>query len=97
LNVPDSAAWLDTAFTVSSTDDLLNDALTALVLAQIERSEHENEHLHASAVLYSMAMRKLSKRLSDRKQSFRESTLAAVMALSIYEVRQVTISRSRST
>lgn len=88
LTVLPSTGWLQLATTVAVTDSLLDNALTALALAHFERAEKRHDSFHSST-LYGRAMRELSRRLRDEEASRRDTTLAAVMALTTYEARDI--------
>lgn len=86
--------WLQSAASLSSTDTLLDDALTALALAHIERRERQQARFQSS-VFYSKAMCELSKRLRDNHvECLSDTTLAGVMALTIYEMQSGTMTQA---
>jgi len=85
-----SGAWLSTTYNLSLTDDLLSDALSALSLAYIERQDEGDPNLFRSRAMYGRAMRKLSRKLNDDNEMVQDATLAAVMALTAYEVSDST-------
>lgn len=88
VSILPSTSWLHTATTVAPTDTILNDALTALALAHVGRLEQRHELLHSSRALYTKALRGVNRKLGSQDESLSDTTLAAVMSLSIYEVRR---------
>jgi hypothetical protein len=91
-SVVSSTAWMQTAAMDLTTDVLLNDALTALTLAQLE---HINGYVgsYNSRMLYGKAMRELATRLrTEDSECFSDATLAGVMALTKYELQGGTLS-----
>lgn len=86
LSVLPSTSWLHAAATVAPTDTILNNALTALALAHIGRDQKRQDLLHGGRRLYTSALSGLNRKLSRKHESLHDNTLAAVMALSIYEV-----------
>ena len=96
LSIIPTTGWLQSAAIVSSTDALLDDALSALTLAHFERLEKQHMK-YQSSVLYSKAMRELSKRLQNNGvDCLSDTTLAGVMALTIYEMHAGTITQANS-
>lgn len=86
LEVLPSTSWLHTASSVPVSNSLLTDALTALSLAHIAQGENRIDFLDQSRASYIRAIQGLNKALQKDGQSLQDDTLAAVMALSIYEV-----------
>ena len=86
LEILPSTSWLHAATSVATTDPLLTNVLTALTLAHLARREGRRDFLNQSRMLYVQAIQGLNKALSIKGQSLDDTTLAAVMALSIYEV-----------
>lgn len=85
LSVLPSTGWLQLAASAASTDSLLDNALTALAVAHFERFETRPDAFQSS-MLYGRAMRELSRRLRSEDDCLSDTTLAGVMALTIYEV-----------
>jgi hypothetical protein len=87
LSVAPATGWFQSALALSSTDTLLDNALTALTLAHLERFEKRPAR-YQSSVLYSRAMLELSRRLRmNQSDCLNDATLAGVMALTLYEVQ----------
>jgi hypothetical protein len=82
-----STSWLQAAIAVAPTDSVLNNGLTALALAQVGRMTRQPDLLLSSRRLYTEALSGLNRRLNGGNECFTDTTLAAVMTLSIYEVR----------
>lgn len=96
LSVIPTTGFLQQAAIASSADALLDDALTALTLVQFERLEKQHAR-YQSSVLYSRAMRELSMRLQNNDVGcLSDTTLAGVMALTIYEMQAGTMTQANS-
>ena len=79
--------WIPSAASVAQSDPVLNNALTALALAQVGRTTGRPDLHIGSQKVYTQALSGLNRRLRDGEDSFTDTTLAAIAALSIYEVR----------
>jgi len=86
LEVLPSTSWLHTASSVPTSNQLLPDALNALSLAHLAQGTKRANFLNQSRTSYIRAIQGLNKVLQKDSQSLQDDTLAAVMALSIYEV-----------
>lgn len=86
LLVLPSTSWLTAAAAVAPTDAVLNNALMALALAQIGRTTEKTDFMWGSRRLYAEAVSGVNKKLRTGTELTRDTTLAAVSALSIYEV-----------
>lgn len=96
LSVMPVTGWLQAAAALSSTAALLDDALTALALAHLERREKQRARFQSS-LFYSRAMQEFSRRLRDNHaECLSDTTLAGVSALTIYEMQAGTITRANS-
>jgi hypothetical protein len=81
-----STSWLQAAIDVAPTDPVLNNALTALALAQVGRMANQPDLFHASKSAYAEAVGGLNRKLRQPDECLGDVTLAAASALSIYEV-----------
>ncbi|KEF51148.1 uncharacterized protein A1O9_12762 [Exophiala aquamarina CBS 119918] len=86
LEVLPSTSWLHAASSVPASTPLLPDALAALSLAHLAQGAKRAEFLYQSRTAYVRALQGLNKVLQRDGQHLQDDTLAAVMALSIYEV-----------
>lgn len=85
-----SGTWLKTIYTMSVTDSVLSDALSALSLAYMEAQDDPNLESYRSKAMYGRAMRALSRKLCNGDEMMQDTTLAATIALSAYETRNGT-------
>lgn len=82
-----ASAWFKTCGYLASSDQLLSDALLALSLKHAEEVHKSPELALQGAMVYGRLVKQISHRLNDPVQSMSDSTLAAVMALTTWEVR----------
>lgn len=85
---PAAAAWIRRFGYLASSDPLLNDALLALSLKRAEQVYQSPDIAMQSIMVYSRVVKNISYRLSSPTDSMNDSTLAAVMALTTWEVSQ---------
>lgn len=82
-----STAWYKAAGDLASADPLLNDALLALSLKYAEQSLGSTDAGYQGQLLYSRVVKNLSHRLGNQDEALRDTTLAAVMALTTWETQ----------
>ncbi|OCT48437.1 hypothetical protein CLCR_03988 [Cladophialophora carrionii] len=96
LSVAPATGWLRYAVEVATGDGLLNDALSALSVAHLERLE-KRQNSYRSSELYSKSVRELARRIQGADaQCLGDTTLAGVMALTTYEVQTGTTTKAKS-
>lgn len=84
-----SSAWYKTAGLLASSDPLLSDVLLALSLKYTEQVHKSQHAAYQAALAYNRAVRNISYRLGSPDDSLSDSTLAAVMALTTWEVSRI--------
>lgn len=85
LAVLPETTWLNVAACSPTTGSLLRDALAALTLNHVARSQRRPDFLQQSRTLYVKTIQGINKALVETDHSLDDQTLAAVMVLTIYE------------
>jgi hypothetical protein len=82
----EDASWLLCVPGLAGTAPALDTALMALSTSQLGRTHNCMELVHESRRLYCVSLRQLGKALKDKDRVYSDETLAACVALALYEV-----------
>lgn len=82
-----STAWFKAAGELAPTDPLLNDALIALSLKYAEQNLGSVDAAYQGQLIYSRVVKNLSHRLGNQNEALRDTTLAAIMAMTTWETQ----------
>lgn len=82
----ENASWLQCVPGMVGSAPALEAALMALSTAQLGRAHDCMELVHESRRLYCVSLRELGKALKDKNRVYKDDTLAACVALALYEV-----------
>ncbi|EXJ59220.1 hypothetical protein A1O7_06652 [Cladophialophora yegresii CBS 114405] len=78
LSIIPATSWLQAAIAVAPTDPVLNNALTAMALAQVGRMTRRPDLLLVGRKLYTEALSGLNRRLKGGDECFTDTTIAAM-------------------
>lgn len=79
-------SWLPIVPDLLPPSDLLSRTLTALSMARLSRAKEDHRTTMEALVLFGTALQKLQAALNDRTLVYRDETLAACHACTIFEV-----------
>lgn len=82
-----STAWFKAAGELAPSDPLLNDALVALSLKYAEQNLGSVDAAYQGQIIYNRVVKNLTRRLGNQNEALRDTTLAAIMAMTTWETQ----------